>query len=187
MVEMTNELAFEKLDALTFRGIKLRRLGTYLHAQPGFDVMGIDPGYKFGITRISSNGYAYLYYGELSDKETHPAIAMYEFMSEYLMVLAGPLEIVFVEGASYNARYGQVKLESIRSGIVMALHLADIPIKVVPPATWRKAVFGSSQIKAEEVWKIRDHAADSLAIAMYAANLTYNQRDQSVSLSLPNK
>ena len=187
MVEITKRLEFEELPPYHIGDMEIKRLGAVLDKALDQAVIGVDPGYKFGLTFLSKNGYAYLYHGEMTDKiRNHPAVVAYQCITDLCMVMTKP-DVAYVEGASYGAKFGQVKLESIRSGMVMALHFMGVEVRIVPPATWRKRVLGSAKARAEEVWPIKDHAADSLAIAMYGAGLTYNHLVQSVSDPLPNK
>ena len=77
-----------------------------------------------------------------------------------------------VEQAAYGAPFGQVGLAEAR--VAAMVEVEDIleptdDLRMVPPATIRKAVFGHGRIKAHEAWtELSEYpdAASALACAM---------------------
>jgi hypothetical protein len=137
---------------------------------------GVDPGVNFGLTVIE-NEKVYVFHGSLiqDDKPGRYGLLAYQFLRNMMSKFYHRKAALVIEGASYGDQYGQVGLAVVRTGFYLAAALdhhtfADVQIK--PPKTIRKAVFGDGTIKAPDEWPtLNRNAADSLAIALYAATL----------------
>jgi Holliday junction resolvasome RuvABC endonuclease subunit len=73
-----------------------------------------------------------------------------------------------IEGASYGDKYRQVELEQVRTtAVIWSQDRASI-VKIIPPQTIRKTVFGKASIKAHDVWKdIPQDCAAALSCALF--------------------
>ena len=71
---------------------------------------------------------------------------------------ADPRQYIIIEGASFGNNFRQVELAEQRAAsalwFVPMTFYGSKQIKIVPPATIRKAVFGSGKIKAHEAWQL---------------------------------
>jgi len=127
-------------------------------------VLGVDPGKYFGMALIG-RGKAILYSGVLDESEISLREAAFRFIRD--VALVHQPDVAVVEGASYNERYGQVKLAEIRCGFSLGLSEQDIPVSIVAPKKPRKVVFGNGDIEAMNVWVSLNHnAADALCLAL---------------------
>ena len=128
-------------------------------------VMGIDPGKNFGLAVIGQNKNIILN-GVLDDSKIPLRECAFHFIKNMINIHE-PREVV-IEGASYGDRFGQVKLAEIRCGFALGSTEAGVPVIIVPPKTPRKAVFGSGNTEAMDVWTTLNHnAADALCLALY--------------------
>ena len=86
------------------------------------------------------------------------------------LVIAGRARMV-IEGAAYGTGYREAELSEIRASTVLWANRLGVNIKIVPPNTIRKAVFGSGKLKAHDVWYLEDSpdAVAALACAYYAS------------------
>lgn len=135
-------------------------------------VLGIDPGLKnIGLAYVSGTS-ADIYEVELLKRETTiQIINSVWIMTDYLFQ-SFP-DVIIVEGASYNDKYGQVSLETVRSAFVAWSLMRDMRIKseVVPPKTIRKIAFGSGIVTNPWVNDdIPNNAAAALGCALYYIN-----------------
>jgi hypothetical protein len=74
-----------------------------------------------------------------------------------------------IEGASYADRYRQVELAEQRSAIALWFHSNFHAVRIIPPLTILKSVFGSAKLAAWKVWdNLPKNAASSLACCLYA-------------------
>lgn len=138
---------------------------------PTFSSLGVDPGKNFGITWIDcENQEIRIYNGEMpaGTHESHGIFAIdliQDFCSYHCIFVDDESAI---EGASYGSTFGQVGLAEIRFGFYVGLQKLGMTTQVIPPASVRKAVFGSAKIHAGDIWPILNHnAADSLGVALY--------------------
>lgn len=136
---------------------------------------GIDPGVNFGLTVIE--GYKiYVFYGALmqDDKPGRYGLIAFKFLQSIMETFNLWSARMVIEGAAYGATFRQVELSEIRTGFYLAAALSpgfsDVIIK--PPKTIRKAVFNNGTIHAADEFPLLNHnAADSLAVALFAATL----------------
>jgi len=136
-------------------------------------IVGIDPGSRYGVTIIHDTFMTILGGAFIRQRtEEEYAELAFDMMSE-LIVLG--TNMAAIEGPSYGSPYHQAGLAHIRMGFYLGLRQRFIPTTLVAPKSARKFVFGSGKIRASEVWTtINPNAADSVAIAMYAAGITYD-------------
>ncbi len=131
--------------------------------------IGIDPGRNFGITFISETDIL-IYYGTMpADSHERYGIFADQLIKEFCethCVTYG--DSITIEGAAYGSTFGQVGLAEIRFGFYIGAQRIGLEPKMVPPASIRKAVFGSAKVHAGDIWPTLNHnAADSFAIALY--------------------
>ncbi len=62
--------------------------------------------------------------------------------------------LTIIEGASFGNNFRQVELAEQRATFVWRLLDGSYEVKIIPPTTIRKAVFGSGKIKAHEAWQL---------------------------------
>jgi hypothetical protein len=149
--------------------------GTLPHAA-SHPAWGIDPGVNFGLTVIDGRK-VYIFHGALiqDDKPGRYGLIAFRFLQSIMKTFSHRAATMVVEGAAYGAPFRQVELSEIRTGFYLAAALdphmfADVQIK--PPKTIRKAVFDDGKMQAMDYWPTLNHnAADSLAMALYAATL----------------
>jgi Holliday junction resolvasome RuvABC endonuclease subunit len=60
---------------------------------------------------------------------------------------------VAVEGYSFGSPFNATSLGELGGVIKLAIHQAGIPLHVIPPKTWRKALCGNGNIKKHDVSK----------------------------------
>ena len=139
---------------------------------------GIDPGVKFGLT-VMEGKKVWLFHGSLISDPTpgRQGLISYGFLLEVIEsfqdVHSGDPNLV-IEGAAYGAPFRQVELSEIRTAFYLAASLSRMFLDVIikPPSTIRKAVFGNGKTQAMDEYPTLNHnAADSLAMALYAAKL----------------
>ncbi len=140
-----------------------------------FDVVAVDPGVNFGLCVVTKDSIK-IYDGHLlkQDSSLEYAWEAYNFIRS---VLVFPSEfdvsenVIFIlEGAAYHKTFGQVGLADVRAGFYMGARsmLGAGSIKIVPPMTVRKVVFGDGRYQPAEEWPtIHHNAADALSIALY--------------------
>lgn len=130
-----------------------------------FNVMGIDPGKNFGIALVGDGGVSVM--NGVLDDSIKP---LREVAMHFIFEVMHPqlIDLAVIEGASYGDRFGQVKLAEIRCGFALGCSELKIPVLITAPKTPRKAVFGSGNIGAWDVWiNLNHNAADALCLAMY--------------------
>lgn len=136
---------------------------------------GVDPGVNFGVTLLDGRQ-AFVFSGSLL-KEDEPGCygrMAYSFLDALLDKYFRDGASLVVEGASYGDQFGQVLLSEVRTGFYLAAvhHPGVDSVEITPPKTVRKKVFGDGKIKAPDEWPLLNrNAADSLAIALYAAQV----------------
>lgn len=137
--------------------------------------IGIDPGRNFGIAEVGF-GQIVVTYGKLPKRPNawDYGIDLFKYITEVYRHedLCTPIT---VEGASFGDQYGQTALAYIRMGIVIAwAELHNETVKVVPPASIRKQVFGSAKISGKELWPgVNHNAGDALVMGLHAAGYRY--------------
>lgn len=139
---------------------------------------GIDPGVDFGLTYIEKDK-VYVFHGSLISDPTpgRQGLITFRFLQDFFASLPWPRIIgkMVIEGAAYGAPFRQVELSEIRTGFYLAATLSGVfdHITITPPKTIRKAVFGDGRVQAGDEYPTLNHnAADSLAMALYAAQYT---------------
>lgn len=145
--------------------------------------IGIDPGRNFGIA-IFNGKKLEIFWGQMKKYEkpdrwhygieavdiARNVLSIVKFTSmkaEKMLVEAGK---ACVEGAAYGKAEGQVLLAEIRFGFAFGLYELGLDVKIVPPATVRKAVTGNGNKAMTEFFPVlNNNAADAIGIAAYAA------------------
>jgi hypothetical protein len=137
---------------------------------------GIDPGVNFGLTVIEDQK-IWVFHGALiqDDKPGHYGLMAFKFLRSIMETFTHWTARLVIEGAAYGAPFRQVELSEIRTGFYIAASLAPTvfnSVVIKPPATVRKGVFDNGKTQAGDEWPLLNHnAADSLAMALYAAKL----------------
>jgi Holliday junction resolvasome RuvABC endonuclease subunit len=139
---------------------------------------GIDPGVNWGLSVVYPLGKAFIYWGSLPKARSSTyrglmarnLIKKWQIIADILEIASNPIRVV-IEGAAYKKRYWQVQLAEIRFGFALGFLELNLNPVYAAPSSVRKAVFGHGNTKAHDIWLgIKGDAADSLAIAMYAAS-----------------
>ena len=151
--------------------------GTLPQAVP--HAWGIDPGVNFGLTVVNANK-MWVFHGALmqDDQPGRYGLIAYKFLQTMIGSFSDespfPRARMVIEGAAYGAPFRQVELSEIRTAFYLAaaLHPGFSDVTIRPPATIRKLVFGNGKTQAGDEWPVLNHnAADSLSIALYAAQV----------------
>jgi Holliday junction resolvasome RuvABC endonuclease subunit len=75
--------------------------------------------------------------------------------------------LMVIEGSSFANNYRQVELAEVRASAVLWAIPHGIVVRIIPPMSIRKRVFGNAKLRAEVEWDMRDYpnAASALACA----------------------
>ena len=141
--------------------------------------VGIDPGANFGLTVINME-YVQIVYGHLPPTKDvgRYGISAYEYIMDYFRVVGDKFfialrSVAVVEGAAYNAQYGQSMLEEVRFGFYLALYHLGFDVRILPPASVRKIAFGYGKQQAGDIWPLLKHdAAASVGCALAALEIS---------------
>lgn len=167
-------VVFDDLTPVKSDLIKARRITGRLEGNTKMAV-GIDPGVNYGITIITGDT-VQVFYGKL-DGDSTPGmrgIAASELIRTLFTDYWYEKWFAIVEGAAYNAHFGQVGLEEVRFGFFSALMYKYFRAVIVPPASVRKLAFGSAKISAVDLWPtMNQNAADSIGCALAAIEKEY--------------
>jgi len=153
-------------------GIKITRFSCNLGQSVVGVYLGIDPGQvHMGVAAIFDHT-ALLYEIELQAEE-QSVDAMMRVTSCMQLILAGlppKLNAAVVEGAAHMAAWGQVPLETARTSAAIAAMTHGIwPVEVVPPKKIRLRIFGTANLRQQEVWPdYPENAVSALGCAWYA-------------------
>jgi hypothetical protein len=145
MLEVLSSLAFEEPTKIDWLGAKVKHF--IAQAPNQVWAVGIDPGRRFGVAIAALNRIV-VYDGimpQQPEKWRYGAIAI----DIIKRIFAGPpanFQVGIVEGAAYNAKYGQVGLAEVRFGFAYGLLQVGVDdVRIVAPATLRKNVLGSGR------------------------------------------
>ena len=149
--------------------------GTIPQAIPS-PAWGLDPGVNFGLTVIEEDK-VYVFNGSLNqdEKPGRRGLIAYSFLQLLMSQFRHNAGLMVIEGAAYGAPFRQVELSEIRTAFYLASTLSGLFSDVIikPPATIRKGVFDNGKTQAGDEWPTLNHnAADSLSMALYAAQYT---------------
>lgn len=131
-------------------------------------VVGIDPGSRhMGITIIEKVSTVSM---EVLVNQSDDPIERMEMVRKVIVdnVPRPNHGFALVEGSSHGEVYGQTQLAEARASAMMALKVRGFVIKVMPPSSIRKKVFGNGKTRGEDFWKkqIAPNAASSLVCAL---------------------
>jgi hypothetical protein len=144
--------------------------------------VGVDPGKNFGFAVFYGPDQLSVFWGSFPDEENKWEYAdwSYNFALDSSLGSGYPAA---VEGAIFKAEtqagkpqviFGEANLAYVRVGFALGFKHGEMDVKMVPPATARKAVFGSGTMRAREVWPLLTaNAADAAALALYAAGFKH--------------
>lgn len=155
---------------------------------------GIDPGVNFGLTFIEKKK-VFVFHGALIQDQTpgRYGLIAYSFLQSIIASYSRPNAMLVIEGAAYGAKTSwQAGLAEIRTAFYLAASTYRTPIMdafeaenvftdviVRPPASIRKAVFNDGKVQAGDEWPTINHnAADSLSVALYAAQKILDRSDK---------
>jgi hypothetical protein len=154
--------------------------------------IGIDPGKNFGLA-ICNGKYLDIFWGTM---KTYPKPDRWRYGIEAVHIagsvksiilgnapldMASPKKVKMVaidervssgavEGAAYKKREGQVNLAEVRFGFALGLYDNGFDVKIVPPATARKAATGNGNDRMADYWPLlNNNACDAVGIAAFAA------------------
>jgi len=120
-----------------------------------YTYLGVDPGtVNLGLCGMDLDlGTAILY--QIKQERDDTAVERIQKMRRLLQscfTFFKPSIKMMIEGASFGNRYRQVELAEIRAAAVLWGLDHGAEVKVLPPLTIRKQVFGSAKQKPHEVW-----------------------------------
>lgn len=163
----------ERVEQGSFRDVDYTRLEINMsrHWERGH-IFGIDPGQRnMGFTKLEQDSLAVVW--QLHLPQINDPVHRMHFVRSLISWLAprhNPDTCVVVEGASFGSVHGQVPLAEVRAACVFAFQRAKV--RIVPPSTIRKEVFGSGRRKAADVWPklavLYPDAVASLGCALYS-------------------
>lgn len=131
--------------------------------------VGIDPGVNYGMTCIIDD-VVQVVWGKLPPTKVKGvyALAAHKVVFDRFDWEWANTPAV-VEGAAYNAKFGQVGLEEVRIGFYIGLWQVGFKVRIVPPKTVRLHAFGDGTVQAMDVWPTINHnGADSIGMALEA-------------------
>jgi hypothetical protein len=138
--------------------------------------IGVDPGLKLGLAAIVAEDVAHT----LSFYVEREELTMAELLSIFhkVPILFGRMPAVnirvpvVVEGAAYNAKYGQVLLGEVRAALILGFVNAGYQsVAEIAPLSIRKRAFGDAKVKPkEDVWPdLPPDSAAALSMAISAS------------------
>src|SRR3972149_7967136 len=156
-------LKFNKVEPYQSRHLSMPRLEAFHPMFKGLYGLGIDPGRNFGVAAIR-DGELQVWWGTF-DKQEH----LYNYGMDAYAIARGYIYSqhrgqtpAVIEGAAYNAQYGQTGLAEVRFGFYLGLRHAGLAAEIVPPASIRKRAFGSAKVQGWELWPtLNSNAADA--------------------------
>ena len=162
------------LTPLKHESLGIKRIGfSYGPIPPSHFIVGVDPGgVNMGLAILYPGWTHSLYQVKLPPKMK--AVERIKFVPIALKYIFGNLELplfrVFVEYASFGAKFGQVQLAEARA---MAIHFfleRGAKVETVPPLSVYKKVFGSGKIRSQDIWpELPSDAASALGCALYGS------------------
>jgi hypothetical protein len=158
---------------------KLKRLIAVIPELDGMRAIGVDPGVNFGICFITGD-VVDVVYGSLPKIDVPQlrwryGIEAFKLIQELVDVTHMGDDIpAVVEGAAYNAQFGQVGLAEVRFGFAHALECVGCAVAISPPAHIRAVVMGKADHNEHTgmfgYWPtMNTNAADAVGVAAYAA------------------
>lgn len=157
-----------------WRGMKISHALAEHRFRGTENAIGVDPGRRWGMG-ILLDGILYAYWGILPAPDKN--IEYFDYISDFVATWLPkniPSKLVFVEGASYGEKFGQILLEDIRFSFELAFKKRGCEVSLVPPKTARKIVFGNGNTKASEIWvKINGNGADGACLALYGGGYKF--------------
>lgn len=139
--------------------------------------IGVDPGINLGLSYVADQHTAYTLSLSVDRGDVSSADLLGVFHRLPLLLPEGTEKVVpvVVEGAAYNARYGQPLLGAIRGVIIVGFSIAGYETVVeMPPLSIRKKVFGNGRVQPKDFWNIGEirgfnkDAADAFSMALAA-------------------
>jgi len=117
--------------------------------------IGVDPGLRLGLSYIEAEDVAFTLSLFVNRSGCTAATLLGAIQKVPILFprKIRPTVPVVVEGAAYNARYGQVILAEVRAALILGfVNEHYIYVSEVQPKTIRKRVFGNGDIKPIEFW-----------------------------------
>lgn len=155
------------------------RFAVALSPYKNMNGIGVDPGRNFGATWIQHGMFSVMW-GQMPKREEQwrYGITAYNIARFFF---DAPVCPVVIENAAFRAKFGQPALSAVRVGFALAfIHNGYEDVELVPPATVRAQALGHGRRKADEIWPYMDsNAADSVAMALYAAGVRRDDEDTS--------
>ena len=142
----------------------------YLIPKEGLITIGVDPGVtNIGLAEIYPDlEHVALYKIEIPrSKDAMKRMVIIQSALHHCLYPVRSFRAT-IEGASFGAKYRQVELAEARAAIALWLNSKGAQVKIVPPNTIRKQVFGNGKIK--NPW---DNLNDDVAAALGAAYYGY--------------
>jgi len=138
--------------------------------------IGVDPGLRLGLSYLEAEDVAFTL-SLFINRTDRTAAVLLDVVQKVPMLF--PQKIprmvpVVIEGAAYNAKYGQVILAEVRAALVLGFVNRNYDyVTEVQPKRIRKRVFGNGDIKPIEFWPMLKKlggkdGADALSMAICA-------------------
>jgi len=167
LLELTR-LQFKDLLPFENRTCRLKRLEACHSMLAGMWGLGIDPGRSFGVCSIQ-DGSLQLWWGTLPKESQlfRYGVSAYNITRELFANMRTEGHPAIIEGAAYHSRYGQVGLAECRFGFYLGFVHCGREARIVPPATIRKAAFGSGRQTGFDLFPtLNANAADAIGCAL---------------------
>lgn len=123
-----------------------------LEVEVGIDVpptVGIDPGtVNLGIAVSTTGRNVILYQFKLLRMEFCERLSMAQKALAFALDTL-PVQSCLIEGASFGDKYRQVELAEQRAALALYCIAHNIPVRLMPPPSIRKAFFGSAKVKMQ--------------------------------------
>jgi Holliday junction resolvasome RuvABC endonuclease subunit len=116
--------------------------------------IGIDPGLRCGLAFIEApyTVFTLSLYINRAGLSSVQLLDVLQKVSILFPSLSTDIPVV-VEGAAYNARFGQVILAEARSGLIMGMSNRGFKNVIeMPPRSIRKVAFGNGSVQPKEFW-----------------------------------
>lgn len=176
------------VDDFYLAGIRCKRvIGTALWlAGKVKNGIGVDPGRNFGIASVNSIGRIDVLWGQMPQQPSglrwRYGITAIKMMEDVYLDGEGEMPAV-VEGAAYNAEFGQVGLAEVRFGFAYGLEQRGCAVAISSPAHIRSVVMGKIDHKEHRgmfgYWpSMNTNAADAVGVAAYAAGYRKEEKSE---------
>lgn len=138
--------------------------------------IGVDPGLRLGLSYIEAEDVA-MTLSLFVNRQGLTTTELLDTMQKVPMLFPRKIRRhvpVVVEGAAYNAKYGQSDLGETRAALILGFYNEDFEsVLKLQPKQIRKIVFGNGNIQPKDFWKMLyklggKDSVDALSMAICA-------------------